>query len=186
MIQTSFYGKMNMVMILNNLFPKMYKQDVYHIPYEKLKQQDVKCIIFDFDNTLVPSFQKKWDKNLEKLMEKLNKENFIVIILSNNTKKRFKEFKEQFNIRIITLATKRLSRKFKTICKEYDLRPNQIAMVGDQMFTDILGANRVGIYTILVDPLENKDLKITSVNRKLEKVLKKKYHWKDGEYFEKM
>ena len=76
--------------------------------------------------------------------------------------------------------------RFKKICKEYHLKASEIAMIGDQMFTDVLGANRVGMYTILVDPLEKKDLRITSLNRKLEQWIKKKYHWKDGEYFEKM
>ena len=171
---------------VKELIPKMYKKDIYHVPYQKLKKKNIKCLVFDFDNTLVPSFQKKWDDKLEKLMEKLDQQNFIVIILSNNTKKRFKEFKEKFNIRIITLAVKPLSFKFKKICREYHLKPNEVAMIGDQMFTDILGANKVGIYTILVDPLEKKDLKITSFNRKLEQIIKKKYHWKDGEYFEEV
>ena len=186
MIEVLFYVTMELVRRVKNLFPKMYKKDIYHIPYGELKKKNIKCLVFDFDNTLVPSFQKNWDQKLEKLMEKLDKQKFIIIILSNNTKKRFLQFQKKFNIRIITLAVKPLPFRFKKICKEYHLKASEIAMIGDQMFTDVLGANRVGMYTILVDPLEKKDLRITSLNRKLEQWIKKKYHWKDGEYFEKM
>ena len=164
----------------------MYKKSIYDIPYEALKKKGIKCLIFDFDNTLVASTKSDWDKRLEKLMEKLEKEGFILLILSNNTQKRFEKFKKKFHIRVISFGVKPLTIKFRKILKEYHLNKEEVAMIGDQIFTDMLGANKVGIYTILVDPLEKKDLKITSVNRKLEQIIKKKYHWKEGQYFEKM
>lgn len=167
-------------------FPKMYQENIYQIPYAQLKKQGIQCLIFDFDNTLVPSTKKEWNENLMTLMESLEEKEFIVLILSNNFKRRFTEFQKECHVRIITSAYKPLTFKYKKIMKEYHLKAEQMAMIGDQMMTDMLGANQLGIYTILVDPLEKCDLKVTSVNRKLEKVIKKKYQFEEGKYYGKM
>lgn len=168
--------------------PKMYKKSIFDINYDKLKDKNIKCLIFDLDNTLLLIEKSIPDKKVCQLIKKLKKD-FKVYILSNNTnKERLKKVKDALGVDYVLFALKPFSYGFKKIIKKTELSYKEVCIIGDQIMTDILGGNRLGIYTILVEPLSTKDLKITSFNRFLEsrKVLKleKMGLFKRGEFYE--
>lgn len=161
---------------MNKLKPNLYQKDIYTINYQKLKDKGIKCLLFDLDNTIATLDNKEPSKKNINLFNKLKKLNFDIYIFSNATKKRVEPFKIKLNVNSIPFALKPSQKNFKKMLNFFD--KEEIAIIGDQIFTDILGGNKAGITTILVDPISSKDLIITKLNRILEKLVKK------GEYYE--
>lgn len=152
---------------MDNYVPNMYKKTITDIDYSKLKNIGISCLIFDLDNTVALIDEEKVPFKTKKLFDRLSKD-FKIIIVSNNVSKRIKAFCEPFGVSFISFAMKPFPFCFSKIKKKYNLEKNNMCMIGDQLMTDILGGNRYGIFTILVDPLGKKDLKITTFNRYLE------------------
>lgn len=160
-------------MKLDKFIPDIYKKNILEVDYKKLKVKGIKCILFDLDNTLAIIDENKVDKEIQKLLTEL-KEDFQIIIISNNFRKRIRPICDMINIDFISFAMKPYSRSFNKVLKKYNYNKNQMCLIGDQLITDILGGNLYGITSILVDPLSIKDLKITKVNRFLESIILKK------------
>lgn len=168
---------------MNKFIPKMYKKDIYSINYELLKKKNIKLIAFDLDNTIGLINQEKPNMEAIRLVKKIQKD-FDILIVSNNFKKRVEKFTKDFGCDYYSFALKPLKFTKRFIHKKYHYNMNEVSLVGDQLVTDIFGANRAGMYSILVDPISDKDLKITSLNRFLEKRIIKKIKFKKGEYYE--
>ena len=123
------------------------------IPHEHLINLGTKALLLDVDKTLLPgkdtllsSSVKAWVKEAKKDLE--------VRLLSNNpSKKRIKEVADQLNIEYTYKAGKPSRKKIRKIQENLDLTPQSIAIIGDRLFTDILVGNRLGLYTVLVQPL---------------------------------
>ena len=174
--------------MLDKFVPDMYLKSVYDIDYAKLKKKGIKCIIFDLDNTLSAVNVDKPTKKIKDLIEDIKELNLRVLIVSNSPKKRVEPFKEGLNVDSAYFACKPLSIKYKKIMNMYKLKPTEIACVGDQLLTDIFGANRLDLLSILVNPIGNTDFTITKFNRSIEafiyKKLEKKELLKKGKYYE--
>jgi len=174
--------------MLENFIPDEYQKSVYTIDYKKLKKLGIKCLLFDLDNTLVPCSVDKPNKKVKDLFAELEDMGFKLIIVSNSPRKRLTPFKEILNVDTAARALKPRKDKYLKIMKEYKFEPEQIAAIGDQLMTDILGANRVGVRSILVNPISNVDFAITGFNRFFEARIMKKLHKRDlftkGKYYE--
>ena len=111
-----------------------------------------------------------------------------MLISSNNTSDRLKPYLEDLGIGGVAWSMKPLTRGLRKIKKDYKLKKKEMVMIGDQMVTDIFAGNRFRIMTILVDPLGEKDLKITGLNRKIESAIIKHYVKRNvferGKYYE--
>ena len=172
---------------MDNFVPDIYQKNIYDIDYEKLKKIGIKCLLFDLDNTLVPV---KMDVPSKKVKELFNylENNFKVIILSNSNKKRLIPFKDILNVDTSASSKKPFKHKYIKIMKLYNFKEYEIAAIGDQLLTDILGANKVGITSILVNPIGEYEKFGTKINRFLEKfiyfILKKKNILEKGKYYE--
>lgn len=168
--------------------PDMYQKGIEHINYDKLKQSGIKCLLFDLDNTLVPWNVKKPNETLKKLFDSLKKKGFKVIIFSNSGKKRLTPFKEELEVDIVPRALKPSPIKFEYVMKEYGFKDNEIAIIGDQFLTDIVGGNKAGVKTILITPVTKSDMIFTKINRMREKRLIKKLSranlFYKGKYYE--
>lgn len=160
--------------------PTIYKKNIYEINYKKLKKMGIKCLIFDLDNTLGLIENKMCPKETKTLLKKLQKD-FVIFIASNNTKRRLKPYLEDLGIYGVSNCLKPLTLGLKRIKRKYNFKKSEMVMIGDQIVTDILSAKRFKIMSILVDPLGEKDLKITGLNRKIESIIIKKYE-KDGKF----
>ena len=166
--------------------PNIYKKTIYDINYDLLKKQGIKCLIYDLDNTLGLISHKKCPDEAKELIKKLKKD-FIVVISSNNTKKRLKPYLEELGIEGTSWSMKPSIKSLIYIRAKYKLNKKEMCIIGDQIVTDVLAGNRFKIKTILVDPLGDKDLKITGLNRKLESKIIDKYEkkglFKRGKYY---
>lgn len=168
--------------------PDIYQKSIYSINYDKLMQRGIKCILFDLDNTLVGKTIKEPNQKLKELFNDLKDKGFKVIIFSNSPKSRVRPFKEKLEIDALASAKKPLRKSFQKVMDEYGYSVSEIAIVGDQLLTDILGGNTVGITTVLVNPISLKDFAWTKINRYFENKLLKKMREKDifvkGKYYD--
>lgn len=155
--------------MFKKLTPDLYVKSVFHIDLDDLHKRGIKAIITDLDNTLVA-----WDDPLpnEKLLgwlKGVQGSGFSVYIVSNNSKERVRKFAEAFGVPAISKATKPRRGAFRTACDELGVKPEEAAVVGDQIFTDVLGGNRLGLYTILVVPVSGKEFIGTKFVRTIER-----------------
>lgn len=174
---------------MEEFVPDMYQKSVYHIDYDKLQEDGIKCILFDLDNTCVPYRDKEPNKKLVELFETLKDMGFKLIIFSNASKKRIKPFKKVLNIDCLAKAGKPNKRNFLKVLKLFDYELSDVVIVGDQLYKDILGGNRVGIKTILVNPMSNDDMIFTRLifrplERRMFKKLARKELFVRGKYYE--
>ncbi len=169
------------------IIPDMYKESIFKINYKKLKEMNIKCLLFDLDNTIASYQKDKPEKKVKELMAILG-EDFKIIILSNGKKGRVRPFKEALNIDSAHSSKKPLKMKYKKIMSMYKFKPNEIACIGDQILTDVLGANRIGALSILVNPTGAFEPFTTKFNRFFERIILKKLNKKGvlikGEYYE--
>ena len=167
--------------------PKSYQKTIFDFSYDSLKEKGLHCLVFDLDNTLGLISHKHCPDNTKKLIKKLQKD-FIVVISSNNTRKRLKPYLAELGIDGVSWSLKPSIRSLLVIKNRYHLKKKEMCMIGDQIVTDILAGNRFHIHTILVDPMGEKDLMITGLNRRLEAIIVKKYEkrglFERGQYYE--
>lgn len=160
---------------MDNFIPDMYQKSIYHIDYERLANDGIKCLLFDLDNTCIPYKDNEPNKKLIELFEDLKDMDFKIIIFSNATKRRIAPFKKILNVDCLAMAGKPRKKNFLKVLKLFNYNLSEVAIIGDQLYKDILGGNRVGIKTILVNPMSLDDYLITKlIFRKLEK---KKYRY---------
>ena len=164
--------------------PKMYQKDIFSINYDYLKQINIKYLIFDLDNTLGLINEEICNKKTEEFVNKLSKD-FKIIIASNNSMKRVSLFAKNLNVSLIAFSLKPSGKIYRFVKKNFTDNMDEVCIIGDQIVTDIISGNRFGMLSILVDPIGNKDLKITGLNRMIEKKLMQKINFKRGEYYEK-
>lgn len=174
--------------MLEKFIPDIYQKSIFTIDYKKLKSCGIRCILFDVDNTLAPISTVKPSRKVKDLVERLKEMGFRVLIVSNASKKRLTPFKEILEIDVSASSKKPFGWKFRKILKEYNYKVNEVAIIGDQMITDVLGGNRVGITTILVNPISSKDQLLTHIIRFLENIVIRKAMKKElfakGQYYE--
>ena len=173
---------------MNNFIPKIYKKSILDIDYKDLKKKNIKCLMFDLDNTLLEVHESIPKKEICNLIEKLKKDFKIVIISNNTSKKRLSRVSEEFEVDYIKFALKPSSKAFRKVQKKYNFKKEEMCIIGDQLVTDIKGGNKYEVLTILVDPLSKEELKVTGINRFFEgrilKKLAKNNSLKRGEYYE--
>lgn len=167
---------------MNLFIPKIYQKDIFSINYQKLKKQGIKLLIFDLDNTIGSIKEIIIKKEVKDFLESLQKD-FIVVVASNSKEKRVGKFLKNSNLAYYSFSLKPTLKVLRKIKKEYQINYHEIAIIGDQIMTDIFMGNRLELTTILVDPILNLDFKVTSFNRKLEKIIMKKYNIVRGKYY---
>ncbi|HBA37883.1 MAG TPA: YqeG family HAD IIIA-type phosphatase [Firmicutes bacterium] len=168
--------------------PDIYQKSVYAINYENLKNAGIKVILFDLDNTIAPVMADQPSKKMKELFEEIKNIGIRPIILSNSNKKRVEPFKDGLFVDAACSSHKPMSGKYKKILDIYNVKPNEVAAVGDQILTDVLGANRMEITSILINPISTIDLRFTKINRFFERIILRRYEkrgvFKKGEYYE--
>ena len=165
--------------------PNMYYKSIFDINYDLIKEKEIKVLIFDLDNTIMTYEEEVPRYEVVKLFKKLNND-FKVFIASNNLKERVRRIGNYLNVHSFYSVLKPTKKLRKLLLHKYDVEMNSVAIIGDQVVTDIFMGNRLHMHTILVDPLGNKDLKVTYFNRWLENKIMKRIKVKRGDYYEEI
>ena len=158
-----------------NVYPSLYLDSVKNINPMLLKKNNIKGLILDVDNTLI-DYYRNLVVGAEKWCEELKNEGIKCIILSNSNKRsKVEEVAEKLNIDYIMFAKKPLKSGFKRALSKLELKPEEVAVVGDQLFTDVIGAKRMNMFSILVKQVGEKDIFITKLKRPIENAIIRKY-----------
>ena len=123
-----------------------------------LTEKGIRLLMLDFDNTIVPNTTDKPTETMANWLQTMVASDIHVCVVSNSKKDRVKVFCSAYGIDCITHAKKPFSRGIRQCLRRYDLLPGQCALVGDQIFTDTLGANGCGVSAILVKAIDNHNI----------------------------
>ncbi|EOS27898.1 MAG: YqeG family HAD IIIA-type phosphatase [Lachnospiraceae bacterium] len=156
--------------MLECFYPKEYLDSAYQIDFEKMYRQGYRGIIFDIDNTLVPHGLPADERALA-LFRRLKSIGYKVTMLSNNKEPRVKMFCDAVEAPYIYKAGKPKPEKYRQAMKNMGTDNRNTLFVGDQIFTDVWGANKAGIYAILVKPIHPKEEIQIVLKRYLEKIV---------------
>ena len=160
--------------MLERFYPCEYMESTYHIPFEKYYEKGMRGVIFDIDNTLV-EHDAPADERAIALFDRLKKIGFDVVLLSNNDEERVKLFNSSVHVKYIYKAGKPGIKGYQKAMEQMRTSTKTTLFVGDQIFTDVYGANRAGIYSILVKPIaKHEEIQIV-LKRYLEKIVLASY-----------
>jgi HAD superfamily phosphatase (TIGR01668 family) len=162
-------------LLLKHLIPQLQVDTIYQIDLQLLKENGIKGIITDLDNTLVGAREANTNPQLVEWLKLVASLGFKVVIVSNNSKIRVAAFSGAIQIPYIYRAQKPLNKSFHKALQLMSLPPEATVVIGDQLLTDVLGGNRMGLYTILVTPISLQDESFfTRMNRRIERYACKK------------
>ena len=153
-----------------------------------LKEHGIELLVCDIDNTLVAHDIAVPDQDVLDFLTAIKEAGIQIVFISNNVEERVARFAKGLDIPYYPFALKPLPKTYWKMLKDYKINKKHVAVLGDQLMTDILGANFVGLHTILTAPVVERDLACTKINRKFEnmvfKLLKKTKRLTKGVYHE--
>jgi HAD superfamily phosphatase (TIGR01668 family) len=156
--------------LLKKLMPNEFVESIHHIDMEELKKRNIRAVITDLDNTLVEWHRPEATPEVEQWFRRLRQEGIQVTVVSNNNQERVRSFCEPLGVCFIWAARKPLGQAFLRAVREMNVPIEETVVVGDQLFTDILGGNLLGFHTILVVPVAQTDGFWTRINRQMERI----------------
>ncbi len=167
-----------MKQFLKKLYPSIYVDEISEIPLDILKKEGIRGLIIDLDNTIVPYDQPMVTQSAERWLKQAKNDGFKIFLVSNSTASRVNYFTETLGIPGISMAQKPRLGSFRKALESMDLDNKQVSVIGDQIFTDVLGGNRLNLHTILVNPLNRKEFFSTRLVRLLERfIMKRVFRW---------
>ncbi len=163
-------------------YPKSYFNKIVDIDVNFFIEKNIKAVLLDIDNTILDK-RHNMVQGLEEWVKRLKENKIKICILSNtNKKKKAQNLSDKLEVPFIYFAKKPLKFGFKKAKKILEIEDNKtIAVIGDQVLTDVFGANRCKMYSILVKPLKKEDIFVTKINRLIEKQILKNYFKKINE-----
>lgn len=126
---------------------------IFDLTPQILREQKIKGLILDVDETLVPFRQKETSEELKNWIKEIKAEIPIWLVSNNISYSRIGNIAESVDLPFISSAKKPSRRKLNEAATAMNLPASEIAMVGDRLFTDVLAGNRAGMFTILVEPM---------------------------------
>lgn len=159
-------------------YPDAHFEKVEQINLAFLQKNKIKALILDVDNTLI-NYHKEMKKSVVDWVKELKAQGIKLYILSNtNHKEKVEKVANNLAIPYRNFAKKPFKSGYLKVQKELKEKAENIGVVGDQIFTDILGGNRCNMFTILVEPVDQKDFWYTAWKRPLENKIKNRYKHK--------
>lgn len=151
------------------LSPDLYQTNVHAIDLDALAASGIDALLVDLDNTLLPRDTNEIPDDLVAWAVGLRDRGFRVCLVSNNWHERVKTVADELGFELVAKAVKPLPFAFRIALRKIGATRRSAAVVGDQMFTDVLGGNLLGMTTVLVTPLSQSDLPHTLFLRNLER-----------------
>lgn len=150
-----------------SLRPRMVFHSLAEAAPALLAHEGLRAVLLDVDNTLIPYGTHLVHPDALEAVKVLN-EHFMVILISNNREKRVSGLAEELGVEYVANAMKPFPWGVRLAIEMAKARPDEVAMIGDQLFTDILGANWAGCLSVLTNPQGEKDFPLTKIMRMME------------------
>ncbi len=160
----------------SRLYPEIYIDSINEVTDELLKEKGIKGLILDIDNTLVPNHVADADENAVRWIEQMKAAGYKMCIVSNAARKRVIRFNERIKLNAVHRALKPAVAAFYKAGRLMGLDCANIAVIGDQIFTDVYGGNRAGMLTILVKPIDQREGRLVRFKRIFEKRILERYN----------
>lgn len=156
--------------MFQRFYPSCRMESAYKVDYETMYARGIRGLIFDIDNTLVPHGAPA-DERAIALFSRLRSLGFEACLLSNNQEERVKSFNEEIGAHYVFNAHKPSVKNYRKAMELMHTDEKTTVFIGDQLFTDVYGANRAGIFTILVSPIHPKEEIQIVLKRYLERIV---------------
>jgi HAD superfamily phosphatase (TIGR01668 family) len=171
-----------------HFYPNEYVKTVFDVDFPKLWENNVKIIMLDLDNTLIPYDEDEPTGKLHKLFDKIKSIGFEVYIISNNKKDRVKSFAKQVKAGYVYSARKPFRLGFNRALKYANYpNPETVCLIGDQFMTDVLGGKRMNFYVIVVDTIKRRGEKwFTKISKHYEKNILRRLKKTDPKFYYEM
>lgn len=151
------------------LCPDLVLRSVFELDLQALYKQGIRGILVDLDNTLIRWDHETLGEDFRDWVRRAVSLQLRVCIVSNGLHGRVKQLAEVLEVPYVSKALKPRRKPFRAALKLVGLSPNECVMIGDQLFTDVLGGNLAGMMTVLIDPLSDKELNSTRIVRRFER-----------------
>lgn len=151
------------------LAPRLMLGKMIDITPELLRSLGISALLLDIDNTMTTHDNPVPAPGVTEWIEAMQSEGFRLVVVSNNSEERVAPFASLIGLDFVSKGKKPLPSGFRRACKKLGIAPRSAAVVGDQIFTDILGGNLLGAYTILTEPYQLEHMAFFKVKRTLEK-----------------
>ncbi|MBC7217084.1 MAG: YqeG family HAD IIIA-type phosphatase [Candidatus Caldatribacterium sp.] len=165
--------------ILEYFLPRLFVDSLEDIDLGKLKDLGIRGLIVDLDNTLVAWGAFDLPERIVRWVERAKGEGFAICIVSNALEGRVAYFARHLAIPGISKAQKPRRGAFRVALETLGLQRNEVAVVGDQVFTDVFGGNRLGLFTILVRPISKREFITTRLGRFFERLILRRFTSRD-------
>lgn len=157
--------------------PKMRIGKMIDLTPQMLHDAGVTALLLDIDNTMTTHDNPVPADGVTEWIEMMKSEGFLLVVVSNNTGERVSRFSNLLGLDYEVKAAKPLPYGFRRACDRLGIRPEEAAVIGDQLFTDMMGGNLLGAYTVLTEPYELESMKFFKFKRACERFIMK--FWKD-------
>ena len=141
-----------------SLLPRLITDELTDLTPELLRSRGIELLMMDFDNTIVPYTTNIPTKKMENWLKMMADSDIQICVVSNSRNDRVKVFCDKYGIPVITRAKKPGTRGIRECLAKFGIAPGGAALVGDQIFTDTLGANNAGVTPILVRAIDNHNI----------------------------
>lgn len=172
---------------IDAIIPDSYYPNVYEIDYGKLKASNIDTLLFDIDNTIAKVDDLNIPEKTTILFQNLKKQNFKILLLSNNHQERATPISQALDVKVLANAGKPDKIAYDKALKMLNSKKESAVAIGDQILSDIVGAKKYGIKAILVDQLSQENNLQTGMAQKLQKYMVKKLTkmnlFKIGKYY---
>ena len=138
-----------------SLLPKQMVSSLTDVTAESLLKKGIRLLMLDFDNTIVPYTTSAPTEEMAQWLENITESEILVCVVSNSKRDRVKIFCRKYGIPCITHAKKPFQKGIQACLTKFEIPAHQAAIAGDQIYTDTLGGNCAGVYTILVEAINN-------------------------------
>jgi HAD superfamily phosphatase (TIGR01668 family) len=157
--------------VLRWLRPSTQVPTIYDIDLSALRARGIRGVILDLDNTIVPWGAREVGPRLPTWIAAARAADLQLCIVSNNMGSRVRSIADRLGVPLVTWALKPRRRAIRHALVVMGTTPDATALVGDQLLTDILGGNRLGLHTILVRPQSHREFVLTRLVRLVERML---------------
>jgi len=157
--------------VMEVLVPDMYLESIHQLDHSALKEAGIKAVIFDLDNTLCEWRYGQPNPGLRAFFKDLTAAGLAAAIVSNSPQNRVDLFAKDLDVPAVGSAGKPGARAFRKAMSILRVGPDETGVVGDQLLTDVLGGNRLGLYTVLVVPVSRREFPGTKVTRMIERLI---------------